>query len=406
MKNVECVILGAGLSGLACALTMKQQGVNPLVIEKNNFVGGRVTTNTTAEGFLIDEGFQVLLSSYPELSRFVDLQKLNLQKFNSGALIYDGKQLTALGNPLVHPSALLSIFQQQNISLKDIFLVGKLIALSQLTKTDTPLGNKSTLQYLNDFGFSQKFIDYFWKPFLTGVFLDPSLAIGSDYFKFLIRSFAMGNVTLPENGMSELPRQMSQQLDSDSIWLSQDVVSWNSHEVVLSSGQKIQAKKVICTFDPTDKINSTDSKNYHSVSTYYFTSDTLTDLNWNQWLILVPRHLGFSFDHMTLISSVAKKYGNGHPLLSVSVVGDKNVPIEILIKEINQIAQKDLGLRWVTSTVVHKALPNIRTSVTEGYFEKDGIIYCGDRWASPSINGALKSGRLAALKAISDIKNT
>ena len=92
-------ILGAGLSGLACATTLFRAGKKVVVLEKREKVGGRVSTEKSSEGFLFDEGFQVLLSSYPELSHFVDLETLNLQTFNSGALIFNGQKLELLANP-------------------------------------------------------------------------------------------------------------------------------------------------------------------------------------------------------------------------------------------------------------------------------------------------------------------
>ncbi|NDG26874.1 MAG: FAD-dependent oxidoreductase, partial [Proteobacteria bacterium] len=101
MKPV--VILGAGLAGLACAKSLSEQGKTILVLEAKPKVGGRVSSFRTEKGFLVDEGFQVLLSSYPELKTTVSLDSLHLESFNSGALIFNGERLDLLANPFRHP---------------------------------------------------------------------------------------------------------------------------------------------------------------------------------------------------------------------------------------------------------------------------------------------------------------
>lgn len=405
MKNHDVIILGAGLSGLACARTLQKSGVSSLLIEPQNAVGGRVHTHRTEAGFVIDKGFQVLLSSYPELKNFVDLSKLDLKKFDSGALIYNGESLDLLANPVVHPEHLVSTFFQKYITAKDKILVLKLLMAVQLQCNDSPLGNKSTLVYLQEFGFSENFIELFWRPFLSGVYLDSDLSLGQDFFKFLLRCFATGNVTIPARGMMELPRLMAADLPKESILLGQTAKSWTANEVTLVDGQKLKAKNVVCTFDaaaasPAAKLQNT---LYHSVETIYFTSPTLKDMPWGKWLVLVPQKLGLGINHFCLLTSVAETYGQGKPLLSVSIIGNKKLSLLQVQQEMNQIAKQDLKLELVERVFVERALPQIKDE-PQGFKVIDGVVYCGDRWASPSINGALRSGRMAAESILKEEK--
>lgn len=395
MEKSDCVIIGAGLSGLACAMTLKRQGLRPLILESQGHVGGRVQTTKTEDGFILDQGFQVLLNSYPELSHFVDIEKLNLKKFNSGALLYNGSKLELLANPIVHPETLVTGFFQNILTPKDKALTIKLIAMSQFSRSDSPVGEISTGDYLKNFGFSSEYIEMFWRPFLTGVFLDPELQTGSNYFRFLIRAFSLGEVSIPENGMQALPEQMAASIGSNSIRLNEPVRSWNVNEVVLKSGERIQVAQVICAFDSNSHLNDSRASSYRSVSTFYFSFDKIDTAKLNKWLILVPQSSGSSISHMSLVSSVSEKYGNGKCLLSVSVVGDKNPTVRDLKAEIEKVLGEDLNLHYVSVTRVEKALP-IKIENGLGYGIKEGVIHCGDQWCSPSINGALKSGRLAA----------
>ncbi len=400
MANHDVIILGAGLSGLACALTLQKSNVKALLIEPGAAVGGRVKTRTTREGFKLDEGFQVILNSYPELEKFVDLAKLNLKKFNSGALIFNGDTLDLLGNPLVHPETLVSTFFKESLTTKDKALVVKLLAVSQLQRDDFPLGSNSTMNYLREFGFSEKFIEFFWRPFLAGVYLDSELNLGANFFKFLIRCFATGKVSIPQNGMCELPAQMAAQLPKDSIFLGQSAETWSGDHVILSGGEKLLAKQIVCTFQP----KNAQRNEYHSVETIYFTSPHLKEMPWGKWLVLVPQKLGMGISHFCLLSAVSESYGNGKPLLSVSVVGNKNLELEQICREMDHIAKTALKLELIERVRVEKALPVVSGNA-EGFTIIDNVIYCGDRWASPSINGALRSGRMAAEYMVSKLSN-
>jgi len=73
----DVVVVGAGLSGLACALHLSEAGVPARLLEASDGVGGRVRTDLVA-GFRLDRGFQVLLTAYPETRRILDYAALDL----------------------------------------------------------------------------------------------------------------------------------------------------------------------------------------------------------------------------------------------------------------------------------------------------------------------------------------
>jgi predicted NAD/FAD-dependent oxidoreductase len=77
------------------------------------------------------------------------------------------------------------------------------------------------------------------------------------------------------------------------------------------------------------------------------------------------------------------------------LVGEKAVELKQVIKEIEKVANRPLELKLVETTRILNALPIIQGQ-TPGFKVEDGIVFCGDYLSSPSINGALRSGRLAA----------
>ena len=80
-------IIGAGVSGLISALILEKQGFSPIIIEATNRVGGRVKTDII-NGYQLDRGFQVLLTAYPMINKYLNLESLELQNFIPGACIY------------------------------------------------------------------------------------------------------------------------------------------------------------------------------------------------------------------------------------------------------------------------------------------------------------------------------
>ena len=96
---MDVLIIGAGLAGLCCARTLHQAGVPFAILEASDGVGGRVRTDRV-EGFLLDRGFQVLQTAYPEARRVLDYPNLDLKPFYPGALVYHGGRLHRVGDPL------------------------------------------------------------------------------------------------------------------------------------------------------------------------------------------------------------------------------------------------------------------------------------------------------------------
>ena len=58
-KKYDAVIVGAGLSGIACALHLNKKGKQVLVVEKNDTPGGKLA-EFKSKGFRFDQGPSLL----------------------------------------------------------------------------------------------------------------------------------------------------------------------------------------------------------------------------------------------------------------------------------------------------------------------------------------------------------
>ena len=106
-SSTPIVIIGAGMSGLSCARNLVKGGKCDLILlDSQNNVGGRAQTDKV-QGYLLDRGFQVLIDSYPEVSRNLKASKLNLKRFQPGALIKLKDEMHLMADPLRYPSGLM-----------------------------------------------------------------------------------------------------------------------------------------------------------------------------------------------------------------------------------------------------------------------------------------------------------
>jgi len=67
----KVVIVGGGICGLTVAHYLQEAGVDFLLIEATKKLGGKVATEEV-DGFLLDKGFQVFLTAYPEVQSILD----------------------------------------------------------------------------------------------------------------------------------------------------------------------------------------------------------------------------------------------------------------------------------------------------------------------------------------------
>lgn len=74
------------------------------MLEAAEQVGGRVATDVV-DGFLLDRGFQVYNTAYPESARILDHKALDLRSFTPGALVRVGDRLHRLADPRRRPLA-------------------------------------------------------------------------------------------------------------------------------------------------------------------------------------------------------------------------------------------------------------------------------------------------------------
>src|ERR1700734_3783025 len=162
----EVVVIGAGLAGLSCALSLEAAGVKLTLLEASDAPGGRVRTDVV-EGFRLDRGFQVLLTAYPEAKRLLDYDRLQLKKFEPGALVWHGGKFHRFADPFRNPGGAARFLLDPIVPVADKLRVAKLRARVQQGTCELMFGRpeKTTRDYLQAIPFSPVIIERFFEPF-------------------------------------------------------------------------------------------------------------------------------------------------------------------------------------------------------------------------------------------------
>ena len=71
------------MAGLSCGIHLHKAGVPVTILEASDGVGGRVRTDVV-DGFRLDRGFQIYLTSYPTAQEMLDYDALDLRPFYAG----------------------------------------------------------------------------------------------------------------------------------------------------------------------------------------------------------------------------------------------------------------------------------------------------------------------------------
>ena len=402
------LIVGAGMAGLACAVTLHRAGVPFLLFEQDEKVGGRVQTDEF-NGYRLDRGFQVLLTAYPEAKRFLDYEKLELRKCYPGSRVWYKGKFHQVSDPFRHPvDGLLSVFNPIG-SLFDKIKVGMLRMglLSTRSMEDTI----STREALAKLGYTQTMIDRFWKPFMRGVFLENELSTTVRKFEETFSLFAKGYTVLPRLGIGEISKQMAKRLPEDSIFLKQEVKKVGECSLVTSDGKEWQGRAVVlATEEPVaNRLLRLKQPNreWNSVDCLYFSLPKEALPSTSPILHLDGSGTG-PINNLTFLSTLSDCAPPDRALASASVIGKKELKIDQIIELANRQLRTWFGKsakKWdfLRSYRIRNAVPNCDV-VPDSGDQKNGIYRCGDYLGLPSIDSALCSGRKVAESIISTIR--
>tara|TARA_B100001113_G_C21098068_1_gene617437 strand:+ start:432 stop:1721 length:1290 start_codon:yes stop_codon:yes gene_type:complete len=417
MDEKRIAIVGAGIAGLHCAKILISKGFNVTVFDKESEVGGRMRTSEI-DGFLIDHGFHVLQTAYPETSKHVDYKSLECKSFKAGARIIDvrnGKVRTKLmadpwKNPLRGCLSALNGF----LSVKDLLRIALMRRTIVKGKVEQLFDgdDDTTNEFLRKRKLSNHAINRFFLPLFGGIFLESELQTSERLFRFVFRMMAKGKMVLPRNGIGSVPLSIAEEIGRDNIRLGVEI-DRIEEKALRFRGEAHRFDMVIKAFAERDG-----SKGKH-VWTVHFDAPSSPMRSKH---ILLNSNLTDSasiISHIAVPSDIQPSYApSGKSLITATVVGDRADKMDLLTEEaIEQAVRNDMSdwfgdgtvSTWRTIAVQHitHALPSTNAGERLTNVPKNGefAIECGDHMLHGSVEGAILSGRNSALIAINRLQN-
>ncbi len=401
------IIIGGGISGLACARHLHTRGIPVRVLEAGSRLGGRIRTDLKG-GFRLDRGFQVLQTADPEARRTLDYRRLELRTFAPGAMIRIRGRLYTLADPLRRPGALLDTITAPIGSLADrvrlLGLAWRVTRGSLETLFQQP--EATAMEFLQAAGFSEAMIQRFFVPFFGGVCLDPRIRASSRVLQYVLRMFAAGEAALPAAGMEQIPRQLIAGLPGDCFQTGVSARRIIRNGVALDDGTRLPARAlVVATHAPeTSRLLDLPPGGASVAETcLYFAADRA---NWHSAYLMLNGDGDGLINNIAIPSMVSSQYAPaGKSLISVVLLGNPDLSDESLVRRVRAELGDWFGRevdRWAhleTYRIAH-ALPDQSPPTPNPYRLESprlpGTFTCGEYENLPGIQWALLSGRYAA----------
>jgi phytoene dehydrogenase-like protein len=400
---VDVVVVGAGLAGLRAAGLLQRSGAEVLVLEAGDRIGGRVATDTV-DGFVLDRGFQLYNPAYPAGRAAFRLDGLDLRQFARGVEVV----------PAGRPRGRLALRPQEFAATATTALRGTAgrpwhlaAALGYLAacgaRSPRSLAARPDVavrEALLSAGVGQRALEELLTPFLSGVFADPDLATSRRYADLVLRSFVRGQPGVPAAGMAALPLQLAAQLPADSVRTRQRVREVRPGRVLTADGD-VRARTVVVATDAprsAELLPGLAVPPMRALTTWYFR--TRTPLAARSTLIVGTGIAPLA--NVAVMSAVAPTYApRGWALVAATAVGH-HVGTDSA-RGAAAAAARGLDLRegdleplahYPIADALPAAVPplTLQRPVDLG----DGVFVVGDHRDTPSIQGALVSGRRGA----------
>ena len=383
------VVIGAGLAGMNAAIELQKASREVVVLEATDRAGGRVQSDQI-DGFTCDRGFQLINAKYPELAALNILDELDFRFADRAISILIHDQLHRIGDPFIYP---FSAFDSATGTIFE-----KLALIKALARK--PRAELSIAEYLIAAGLGRTF-ERVLLPFLRGVYLTDLTNISATAGLEIIKTFISGKPGLPSHGAGLLSSAIAKQVNDLRLGVTVDSIKSG---VVMTSAGQILASEIIVATDSTTAAQLLDLPSVPKLAgcTTWYHSAPNAPVEHGQ-LIVDGQNRGPVINSLVISNFIPEFAPVGRNLVSTTTdVGITESEARRHLATIYACDNRDWEL--VAKYEIPAALPIGAKRITQPIqtLVREGIYLAGDGQVSPSQNGALKSGRLAAIAVLAN----
>ncbi|WP_432493271.1 FAD-dependent oxidoreductase [Kineococcus gypseus] len=406
--TADVVVVGAGLAGLACARHLTAAGVEVVVVDSSDGVGGRVRSDLV-DGFRVDRGFQLINPAYPELHNVLDVAALRLQPFDAGVAVHRDGRVSAVRDPRRHAAGVVEALRFPLGGVREKAAVAR-----WLLRVTGPGDLKE-----RDSGWSDALDDaevhggLRWsviEPFLAGVLGEVDGTTSRRYVDLVVRSLLRGTPGLPAAGVQAVPEAIAAQLRPGSVVLGTEVrhLGLAPRSIVAeTTAGGVNAQAVVVATDvgaAAHLLPKLQEPQVHPLTSYWYVTPSSPAPASREKLIHLDGERGGPVVNTAVVSAVAPSYvpaGDRRGLVSALLLGrDASAGTDARVRaQLARVYGADTaGWELIAVHDVPHALPAL-TAPFDGPRPVDlgdGLFVAGDHRENPSQQGALVAGRRAA----------
>lgn len=384
------IVVGAGLAGLSAAQSLIEAGIEVRVLEASKTIGGRVQTDEI-NGYRFDRGFQLINARYPEVEALHIIEKLDFRYAPRAVDIALDGSVVRLGDPR---KFFLSALRSESGSIRE-----KMAFLKYLISRSTHGSNVES--ELLAAGCNNLYTRVL-KPFLTGVFLAQPSRVDSVSGREIIKSFISGAPGLPARGAGELSQVLAREIGVVETGVQVNAIT--GLELITSKGV-IAARAIIVATDQITAAQLLEIEDVgESVSCTTWFHSTPDNLECDSTLRVDGLARGAIINSIAISKLLPLSAPVGQTLFSSTSLGHAS----------ESEVRRHLSLMWGVDTAgwelvakydIKNSLPLFAPgrSHAQSLQVRPGVWRAGDYLSAASQNGALASGRLAALELINSL---
>lgn len=415
-SDPDVVVVGAGLAGLAAARELTGHGLTVQVLEATDLVGGRTATREL-DGFRLDHGSHLLNTAYPELRHRLDRDRLDLRPLTPGVLVHSAGRRHRTGDPAAARQAALRAPLGSPLDKARLGSWLNRLAATPVARLQAR-PETTAARSLTERGLSPRTVDGFLRPLLTALLSDPGLGTSSRVADLVLRSYSRGRLCLPAGGIAAVPAQLAAALPAGTVRTGVRVTAIAADGVETAAHGRIGAQAVVVATDArsaAELLPGLRLPDFHPVTTYYHAVDR-SPLGEAALLLDGDRPSGGAplVSHSLVLSELHPSYAPaGQALVATTVLGRRSFDaggpaalepaVRARLAELYGTSTQGwhfLSVRHLPDAVPAMPPPhNLRRPVRL----LAGLYVCGDHRDTSSVQGAMVSGRRAALAVARDL---